>query len=155
MIEQICAQINNYFVHAIHRKSGGFTISGGSIDLPFLVPGQYFCIRGSRLNNGVHQYPAADMLDETFDGEIWEMRPDASFTALADEIGTWMDKYGDAVNSPYQSESFGGYSYSKATGRSNGGNSDSGWGWQQQFAGQLKRWRKINLDLGLVPVVYH
>lgn len=153
MIEQICAEINNYFVST--RHIGQYAIVGGSIDLPFLVPGQYFCIRGSRLNNGVHQYPAVDMIDETFDGEILEMRLDAAFTALANEIGAWLDKYGDSINSPYQSESFGGYSYRKATFRTNSDYSDTAWSWQQQFASRLKPYRKTNLDLGLVPVVYH
>lgn len=153
MIEQICAEINNYFVYA--RHVGTYRIQGGSIELPFLVPGQYFCIRGSRLNNGVYQYPALDLHDEEFDGEIWEMRVDKDFLFLAADVEDWSAKNADALNSPYQSESFGGYSYSKGSGGASASGGDSAWSWKNQFSARLKRWRKINLDLGLVPVVYH
>ena len=46
-----------------------------------------------------------------------------------------------ALASPYQSESFGGYSYTKAS----AGSSDSGEGitWQKKFKSQLNQWRKI------------
>ena len=48
-------------------------------------------------------------------------------------------KYGEKSLSPYQSESFGGYSYTKAS-ASNGDQVD----WKTVFRSRLNRWRKIS-----------
>ena len=129
MLEQICAYIHNYFTHG--RYAGTFSIENGALELPFLVEGQFFRICGSRFNDGVYQYPA-ELTDETFDGVIWEMRPPAAFLRLVDEISDWQTKNGDKVNGPYQSESFGGYSYTLAS--TTGANGASiGPGWQSTF----------------------
>ena len=61
---------------------------------------------------------------------------------LSERIAEWITKYGDSVSSPYSSESFGGYSYTKAAG-SGQGNANSGPTWQSTFASELNRWRKI------------
>lgn len=140
MIEQICDFIHNYFVHAYIE--GTFTISDGTIELPELMEGQYFCIRGSRFNDGVYQYPVLDLADEVFTGTIWEMRPPRAFLQLVAEIETWQEKYGEIVNTPYQSESFGGYSYSKASGSAGSSDTD-GAGWQGVFKHRLNAWRKL------------
>lgn len=143
MIEQICAFIHNFFVANV--ITGTFTISDGSIAVPGLVTGQYFRICGSRLNDGVYQYGMAALTDETFDGEIWDMRPPRSFVRLADEIEAWVEKYGEAVSGPYQSESFGGYSYSLKTGTNASGGQDSNAGsWQGVFKSSLNQWRKLS-----------
>lgn len=149
MIEQICAEINNYFVHAIY--TGEYTISGGALALPFLVPGQYFCISGSRLNDGVYQYPADELNDEAFDGEVWEMRPPAAFLAKADEIGQWQTRNAAALASPFQSESFADYSYSLKSGGS-AGNNGGAINWQSQFADDLRRWRFISVSASMARV---
>jgi glycosyltransferase involved in cell wall biosynthesis len=52
-----------------------------------------------------------------------------------------VDEYADKLNSPYSSESFGGYSYSKASGTDNHGNDVTSW--QSKFASRLNHWRKI------------
>lgn len=147
MLETICAHIHNYFLTdadglPFHRETGTFTITNGAIDLPFLVEGSYFLVTGSRFNDGIFQYPAADMQDETFTGVIWEMRPPRAFLALAQEIAAWQDKYGATVNSPYQSENvIGVYSYQlKASGMSVGENLAT---WQDIFGNCLNQWRKI------------
>jgi len=142
MIEQICAFIHNFFVANV--ITGTFTISNGTIEVPGLATGQYFRICGSRLNDGVYQYGMADLQDETFDGEIWDMRPPRSFVKLADEIEAWVEKYGEAVSGPYQSESFGGYSYSLKSGTNASGGQDSNAGsWQGVFKSSLNQWRKL------------
>ena len=142
MIEQICAFIHNYFVYEKHR--GIFTISGGSLQVSGLVIGQYFRICGSRLNDGVYQYGYTDLKDETFDGEIWDMRPPRTFIQLAEDIENWVAKYGDASMSPYQSESFGGYSYSlKGSSASRTTGDGSFDGWQSIFKAQLNQYRKL------------
>lgn len=142
MIEQICAFIHNFFV--AEKISGTFTISGGSITVPGLVTGQYYRINGSRLNDGVYQYGFDELQDETFTGEIWDMRPPRSFVQLANDIENWVAKYGDAVTGPYQSESFGGYSYSLKSGSTASGGTDSAAaGWQGVFKTQLNQYRKL------------
>ena len=142
MIEQICAFIHNFFVADVIY--GTFTISDGSITVPGLVTGQYFRICGSRFNDGVYQYGMAELTDETFDGEIWDMRPPKSFLTLVDEITLWNEKYGEVSLTPYQSESFGGYSYSMKTGYSAGTGVDSAAaGWQGIFKTRLNQWRKL------------
>lgn len=140
MLEQICAFIHNYFVYA--RYSGTFTIDNGSISLPFLVVGQYYRICGSRFNDGVYQYGVNELTDETFDGVIWDMRLPKSFTDLVAEIEAWQQKYGAAAQTPYTSESFNGYSYSKGTATDASGRSVPVT-WQTTFAPYLNQWRKL------------
>lgn len=141
MIEQICAHIHNYFVHAYIQ--GDFSIENGTIEIPELMEGQYFCIRGSRMNDGVYVYPPTKLTDETFKGTIWDMRPPRDFLALVQSIDAWQAKYADVVDSPYQSESFGGYSYSKATGGKSGTTVTEAPTWQSTFRHLLNPWRKL------------
>ena len=149
LMDEICGYIHNYFVvkpDGVHR--GKYTISNGSIDCPFLQANQYFRIKGSVFNNGVHVYPANDLTDEEFTGEIWAMAVPQAVIALASEIEAWNAKYG-GINSPnyspFVSESFNNYSYSKGS-RYNGGGSSSGapMTWQDAFASRLSRWRRLS-----------
>ena len=119
--------------------SGTFTIKDGDVTLPFLADGQYFRIFGSVFNDGLHQYNVLDLVDETFNGTIWALAIPKAVIELADEIQKWQEKNGEASVSPYQSESFGGYSYSKATDAETGGAVT----WQSAFKQQLSAWRKI------------
>ena len=63
---------------------------------------------------------------------------------LNKDIDDWITKYCSIDNeamSPFNSESFGGYSYSKSGG---GSSSDNiGASWQNVFASRLNLWRKI------------
>ena len=140
MLEQICAFIHNYFVG--DRYSGTFSITDGTLTIDGLVDGQYFRICGSKMNDGVYQYPEINLTDETFDGVIWEMRPPKSFLALVSEISDWQTKYGTAAAGPYQSESFNGYSYSKGTATDASGKSVPVT-WQTTFGSRLNQWRKL------------
>lgn len=142
MLEQILDHLHNYFERDVVK--GRYTISDGSIDVDFLQNGQYFRIIGSVFNDGIHQYPADNLTDEVFTGEIWSMAVPNSLLSVISEIEQWVAKYGDAVNGPYQSESFGGYSYTKksSSGQSNNGNDASDW--RSIFRSRLNRWRKIS-----------
>lgn len=135
MLEQILMHLNNWFLvpDGVHEDT--FEIMDGGIELPFLAPGQYFRICGSVFNDGLHQYPAENLTDETFTGAVWALAVPRQLVALADEIKAWVEK-----NQPsaYTSESFGGYSYSKATGQ-NG----APMGWQDVFRAQLNPYRKM------------
>lgn len=143
MLEQICAFIHNYF----ERESyiGTYIISDGTLtNCPQLKDGQYFRIDGSALNDGVYQYPDADLTDETFEGTITAMAVPKMVLELADEIEAWVSKYGTVMDSPYQSESFGGYTYTKASGASgSGGDGANGSDWRSVFKSRLNHWRKI------------
>lgn len=132
MIDEICASLHNYF--AVDIVPGEYTVNDGEITLPFLAAGQFFRVVGSVFCDGVYRYGDALPADETFDGAIWAMAIPPTLEELAAEIEGWKKKNAEAINSPYQSESFGGYSYTKG--------SDSA-SWQGVFAKRLNRWRKL------------
>ena len=139
MLEQVLMHLNNWFLVPCGIHEGTYTIEDGGITLPFLANGQYFRICGSVFNDGLHQYPASDLKAETFEGAVWAMAVPQAVIELAAEIEAWQKKNGDASVSPYQSESFGGYQYSKATDAETGGAVT----WQSAFKKQLSAWRKI------------
>ena len=115
MLEAVLIHLKNWFVVPRGVRSGMYTIKNNTLEVPFLQNGQYFRICGSIFNDGVHKYGEADLQDETFYGTVWALAIPKSVVELAAEIEAWQKKNGDAVVSPYQSESFGGYSYTKAT----------------------------------------
>ena len=136
MLDEILAEIRNYFAVKVH--SGDFEVIGGKLSpLDFLQNGQYFRIGGSVMNDGVYRYPYSGLTDETFSGEIWALAVPPTLIALAADIEEYEKKAKETV-SPYSSESFGGYSYTKAT-DSNG----SPLSWEKVFAKRLNKWRKI------------
>ena len=147
MLEQILDFIHNYFVKEVYR--GKFKISGNTLNVDFLQKGQYYRVIGSVFNDGIYKYSSDQLTDEEFAGEVWAMSVPPAVIALAGEIEDWLKKYGDAMNSPFQSESFGGYSYSKGSGGS-GGSATGSADWRSVFGSRLNRWRKINGEF-IVP----
>lgn len=131
MLTEILKHLNNWFVVPDGVQTGDFDISGGEIALPFLTDGQYYRIVGSVFNDGVHKY-GESLTDETFTGEIWALAIPKAVVELAKEIETWQEKSGGT--SPYLSESFGGYSYTRSAEALN---------WQTAFRGRLNSWRKV------------
>lgn len=141
MLEELMRECRNWFVVSNGVHLGTFTIEDGSIALPFLVIGQYFRIIGSTFNDGVYQYGTGGLTDETFDGAVWALAVPAAFVSLVEDVEAWRDKYESATNSPFQSESFAGYSYTKSSASGNSGGSVTGW--QGVFAARLNKWRKL------------
>jgi hypothetical protein len=142
MLTELCQELRNWFVHK--KYIGTFSIENGKITADFLADGQYFRIIGSIFNDGVHQYPTTGLADEVFDGEVWALAIPQAVINLDTVISEWQQKYGGADSfalSPFQSESFGGYSRSK--GASGNANGNAGVSWQSAFASQLNKWRKI------------
>ena len=139
MLEQVLMHLKNWFLVPGGIHEGTYTIEDGGITLPFLANGQYFRICGSVFNDGLHQYPSCDLRNETFDGSVWALAIPQAVIELSAEIEAWQTKNGDASVSPYQSESFGGYSYSKATDSANGGAVT----WQSAFRSRMNAWRKL------------
>ena len=143
---EVCEYLNNYFWESKIKST--FTISNGTISSPSLKNGQYFRIIGSTFNDGVHKYPITQsrkLTDETFKGEIWAMAVPNTVVALADEINEWIKLYGGAASSamsPFTSESFSGYAYSKAgAGASSGGGLTPSW--QDVYGGRLNKYRRL------------
>ena len=147
-LTEVCANIKNYFLR--EKYHGTYTISPGTAPLPSLLNGQYFRIVGSTLNDGVWQNTSEDLAnlrEEEFSGEIWSMGVPRDFEQLCDDINAWRAKNEslDSANmSPFSSESFGGYSYSKGS----SGSSSGGAGvttWQSMFRARLNTYRRIAL----------
>lgn len=140
MLEQLLKELRNWF--QVKIVPGTYTIQDGGIALPFLQDGQYFRICGSVFNDGLHQYgPAMELLqDEAFDGAVWALAVPKAVVELAGEISAWQKKYGAVIDSPYTSESFGGYSYRKASGA---GDSTGSGGWRSAFRARLNPYRKL------------
>ena len=139
MLEEVLRHLNNWFLvpDGIHLDT--YTIEDGGITLPFLQEGQYFRVVGSVFGDGVYQYPASGLKDETFDGAIWSLSVPQAVVNLAEEIEAWQAKNGEAAAGPYQSESFGGYTYSKAVDAATGGAVS----WQAAFRSRLNDWRNL------------
>lgn len=139
MLEDVLLHIHNWFVKT--TAAGAFVIEGGQLDYDGLQDGQYFRIVGSTFNDGLHQWPATDLTDEEFTGRVQGLAIPKAVIDLAGEIADWQAAYGSVSNSPYQSESFSGYSYTKASGASDG--LSGGSSWQSVFRSRLSPWRKI------------
>lgn len=152
MLTEICQELRNWFDRNQSKYHGKINISGNVLsveDSSFtLQTGQYYRIIGSLFNDGVHMYGANDLTNENeFEGAIWSMAIPPAVITLAREIEIWQDKYGGANSqamSPFNSESFGGYSYSKSGGGSGSSSSGGDAGtWQGAFRKRLNAWRKI------------
>lgn len=138
MLTEICTHLHNFFVRNEEDKhyQKNIQIKNGVLTPSFDVKqNQYYRIIGSTFNDGVHRFgDATDVLvDETFDGSVWLMSVPKSFLDLVSEIEEYQEKYGKAT--PYASESFGGYSYSKSDGAATS--------WQHAFSTRLNAWRKM------------
>ena len=145
MLTELCQELRNWFDR--ERYYGTFEISGGIITAPFLVVNQYYRIVGSIFNDGVHKFGDSEdvLTDETFTGSVWAMAVPNAVINLATEIAEWQTKYGavdSAAMSPFLSESFGGYSYSKGNSRS-ADSTSAPTGWLAAFASSLNQWRKL------------
>ena len=151
MLGEICAEIRNYFTYREDIHVGDWVIDNGAISPALVIPTDYIRVVGSRLNDGVHKrnkQGVFELVDEAFHGGIWVMSPPADFLALAAEIEAWQEKNGDLdgpAMSPFNSESFGGYSYSKSGGNESGGSSSAGADWAAAFASRLKIYRRIRV----------
>lgn len=145
-IFEVCNYLKNWFDRNQPKYFGNVSIINGALSETYdLKVGQYFRIVGSTLNDGVYQYPITTLTDETFDGAIWGMSLPKAFIALLNDIEAWKTKYASADSaamSPFNSESFGGYSYSKSSGAGDTSKDKSGT-WQGVFGARLAPYRKM------------
>ena len=150
MLTELCKELRNWF--ETEKYFGTFTIEGGQLtDCSYLQDGQYYRIVGSVFNDGVYKYEPNStepviLTDEVFEGAVWAMAVPPTVVALSDKISDWQERYGGVdsqLMSPFQSESFGGYSYSKGAGSSGDSSGSSIPTWRNVFADELNRWRKL------------
>ena len=150
MITEICLYLKNWFDWNMPKYYGKFKIENGVLisindgDMG-IATGQYFRIIGSVFNDGVYKLGEESLVDETFTGAVWLMAVPKDFLNLVKDISDWQEKYGNVDSqamSPYQSESFGGYSYSKSSGGS-GDSSSIIPTWKSIFRDRLWRYKKI------------
>ena len=140
MLEEVLRYINNRF--ECRAYEGSFEISEGGLELPDALDGQYFWVDGSVFNDGLHTYPETGMRDEVFTGEVHLLAIPHAVEEIADEAEAWCSENAAAIGSPYQSESFGGYSYTLKDGGS--GDETASAAWQAQFGARLRPWRKLS-----------
>ena len=140
MLSQVLSYLHNYFPREYRR--GEFQISGGVLNEDFIGEDQFYRIQGSVYNDGVFQKTAEApaLRDETFSGTVTALAIPREIRALAEDVEAWQEKYGAAAASPYLSETFGDYSYSKG---STFGKTIAAGTWQIAFADRLRPWRKI------------
>lgn len=148
MLDEICSEIRNYFTYKNDIIIGNYAIIDGQITPSITIPSDYIRIVGSRKNNGVHKVADMELKDEPeFHGAIWFMNPPDEFLKVVDEIEKWMAKNGEvdsSAMSPFNSESFGGYSYSKGTSTTGSGGS-AGADWRSVYSSRLKQYRRIRV----------
>lgn len=150
MLQNVLNYLHNWFVVPGGHRFREYTIENGEIELDFLQNGQYYRITGSVFNDGLHQYgDISDKLqDETFMGTIWILAIPKVVIDLAEKIQEWQTQNAAAMESPYSSESFGGYSYTIATDTKTGNRAT----WETVFRSQLAPFRKVR---ELSPVEPH
>lgn len=144
MLEAVLTHIKNWFLVDVYERT--YTIENNTLVLPFLQEGQYYRICGSVFNDGLHKY-GEELQNETFTGTVWALAIPKAVVELANDIEAWHAKNGEAAQSPYSSESFGGYSYTKATDSTTGGPVT----WETAFRRQLNPYRKAREDGPVEP----
>ena len=149
MLEAVLTHLKNWFVVPRGVHSGIYKIENSTLELPFLQNGQYYRICGSVFNDGLHKYGDIEdkLQNETFSGTVWALAIPKSVVELSEKIEEWQNKNGDAVASPYSSESFGGYSYTKATDSVTGGVAT----WETVFRSELNPYRQYREYAAVKP----
>lgn len=134
MLEAVLMHLNNWFPAGGGKHAGTFAARHGALCAPFLLPGQYYRIRGSVLNDGLHRQGDNDLHRETFTGEVWALAIPREVIALSQQIEAWCAQHPE---SDLVSERFGDYSYTRA---------GASGGWQSAFAARLAPYRRVYDD---------
>ena len=159
-MELVMQYLHNYFYR--FKEKGTFNISFNTITINNealkgkYVDGQYIRIIGSLANDGVYKVVSCGeedipgitvegcLSDEEFTGYICSLGVPKAFVGLCNEIQTYNEENKAGV---MVSESFGGYSYTKAT--VNGQLAT----WKDAFAANLKPYRRMTDGLEWVKEV--
>lgn len=117
-MEEILGHINNYF--AISKEENTFNINNNAITVRGkYLQGQYIKLEGSILNNGIYKVESLvdntitviGAINEEFEGIIYGLAIPKDIIELSKKFEEQKAKI---VNSVYDSESFGEYSYTLA-----------------------------------------
>lgn len=145
-LTDLCRKTRNWF-----DKKRHFGIFDLDSELDFACEGQFYRLIGDVTADGQCLYVdyvctytdgnfkvyGAETAHGILNGAIWEMSVPTDFLELYEKMTAWEEKNADILNSPFQSESFGGYSYSRASGK-NG--SLTVW---DNFADEIARYQKL------------
>lgn len=137
-VAAVMRQTRNYFER--EKMEGVFSISGGVLSPAPKAP--YVCIQGSAFCDGVWRLAGGMLIaedglfspEETFEGVVWGLHPPNRFLALCEQISAYEEKNPAGA---LQSESFGDYSYTRASGQS------GAQGWSSAFWLQLLPYRRM------------
>lgn len=141
-VYRVMRECRNFFETGYLKTT--FTISGGAIAPAALFrPGTYIAVEDSMFHNGVFRVGEGGMLeglptgvfDETFTGRVYFLNPPSGFLSLCEEIAQFIEK---TPKGAYQSESFGAYSYTRASGKNGGVQT-----WQERFEKDLAEYRRM------------
>lgn len=139
-LKEICDYLHNYFVENIYERE--FSVLDGHINIDGIkvADGQYCMIEGSVFNDAIFMHPSENLKDEVFVGAFFTLRIPPDVRIITQETIEWEKENEKVLNSPLQSESFGGYSYSKATSQTSPSGQLS---WRDVFADRLARYKKL------------
>lgn len=145
-VGQIMRTINNFFEHGY--RATNYSIAAGVLSPQELLrPGMWIAITGSIFHDGVWQLGegctlgerSAGLTDEKFFGRVWFLHPPASFLETCKRISEFVEK---TPVSGVQSESFGEFSQTAASGK-NGGVLT----WQEAFEDDLRPYRSMYTEV--------
>lgn len=153
MLEQVMEYCNNYFYKA--KEVGRFSIVSGRIsNRGVFKAGQYVRIIGSDFNDGVYKIESltdgkiniASLEDEMFEGAIVALAVPKSFLSIVKDIEAFESSASSGI-SPYISESFENYSYTRAT------KDGKPLSWVDLYGDRLSQYRKMSDGLRFVKPV--
>ena len=135
-VAAVMRHVRNFFERG--WMDGTLIISGGVLSVPVDAP--YIAITGSRHNDGVHRMLSDTVAErplrnETFSGRIWLLYPPADFLDLCRDASKFDDKN---PAGELKSESFGEYSYTRASAGSGGLLT-----WETALASRLMPYRRM------------
>lgn len=142
-LEEVLWHIHNWFERESESIDGSFAIEDGALAFVSIPEGAWYRVQGSYLNDGLHHHPADDLTDEEFVGTIMVLRIPRPLLRVVEDIAAWKEKNGAALDSPYASESFGGYTYTLKGEMSAQNGSQGLTGWRAAFRDRLNPWRKM------------
>ena len=133
-LERLLRQLNNDFAEAVYR--GTVRVCDGTLVQPVPKAGWYYRLCGSPADDGVYLCTASGALhDGEFSGAVYMLAIPPEVRQLAEDIEAWCAEH---ENTDYQSESFGGYTYTRFAGADG-----TPLRWQQVFRARMNPWRKL------------
>lgn len=130
---ELLQYLRNFFPGQQWHFSGA-EIRDGRLPLDGLTIEDYYLVEDNPRNNGIHQYGNMDLKPGIFSGTVTEVCAPQEVLTLLEDINSWITDNEKVLQSPYQSESFGGYSYTKSAQQTT---------WKTVFAERLRPWRKL------------